>query len=71
LTLFPNRAWSFNAYGRYSLENSIVEEQSYFVEHKGRCVGWGVGFKKIDEDLQVWFRFWLTAFPKSNVALGR
>jgi LPS-assembly protein len=71
LTLFPNRRWSLNAYGRYSFENSIVEEQSYFVEHKGRCVGWGVGFKKIDEDLQVWFRVWLTAFPKSNVALGR
>lgn len=71
LTLFPNNRWSFNAYGRYSFEESLLEEQSYFVEHKGRCVGWGVGFKEIDEDWQAWFRVWLTAFPKSNVALGR
>lgn len=71
LTLFPNRIWSLNAYGRYSFETDQVEEQSYFVEHKGRCVGWGVGFKEIDDDFQVWFRFWLTAFPKSGVALGR
>jgi lipopolysaccharide assembly outer membrane protein LptD (OstA) len=71
LTLFPNRIWSLNAYGRYSLETRQVEEQSYFVEHKGRCVGWGVGFKEIDDDFQVWLRFWLIAFPKSGVALGR
>jgi lipopolysaccharide assembly outer membrane protein LptD (OstA) len=71
LTLFPNRNWSLNAYGRYSFETSLLEEQSYFVEHKGRCVGWGVGFREIDEDIQFWFRVWLTAFPKSSVALGR
>ena len=71
LTLFPNRMWSFNAYGRYSFEESLLEEQSYFIQHTGRCLGWGVGFKEIDDDLQVWFRLWLTAFPKSNVALGR
>ena len=71
LTLFPNRTWSLNAYGRYSLETDQVEEQSYFVEHKGRCVGWGVGFKEVDDDFQVWFRVWLIAFPKSSAALGR
>ena len=71
LTLFPNWAWSMSAYGRYSLESSVIEEHAYFVEHKGRCVGWGVGCRQIDADLQFWFRVWLTAFPKSNVALGR
>ena len=71
LTLFPNRKWAFNVYERYSFESSLLEEQSYFVQHTGRCVGWGVGVKEIDEDIQFWFRFWLTAFPKSNVALGR
>ena len=71
LTLFPNRRWSFSAYERYSFESSLLEEQSYFIQHTGRCVGWGIGVKEIDEDIQVWLRVWLTAFPKSNVALGR
>lgn len=71
LTLFPSRTWSLNVYNRYSFETELIEEQSYFVQHNGRCVGWGIGYKKIDTDFQIWFRFWLTALPKSNVALGR
>jgi hypothetical protein len=33
-------------------------------------VGYGLGFKQVDDDEQVWFRFWLLAFPDSNVDLG-
>jgi LPS-assembly protein len=70
LTLFPNRRWSFTTYGRYSFENSELEEHSYFVQHKGRCVGTGLGVRQVNEDFQVWLQLWLIAFPKSSLELG-
>lgn len=71
LKLFPNLRWSFEAYGRYAIDRSELEEQSYFVTHKTSCIGWGLGFKEIDSDLQVWAQFWLLALPKSSVNIGR
>ena len=70
LALFPNRRWSFTTYGRYSFEGSELEEHSYFVQRKGRCVGTGLGVRQINEDFQVWLQLWLIAFPKSSLELG-
>jgi len=70
LVLFPNRNWSFTIYERYSFELSELEEQSYFVQHKTRCMGYGAGFRKVGEDLQFWFQIWLLAFPNTSLELG-
>ena len=71
LRLFPNLRWSLDTYGRYAIDRSEFEEKSCFVTHKTSCVGWGLGFKQIDSDVQVWLQFWLLAFPKSSVNIGR
>lgn len=70
LALFPNRKWSFTTYGRYSFENAELEEHSYFVQHRGRCIGTGFGVRQINEDFQVWLQLWLIAFPKTSLELG-
>lgn len=70
LALFPTARWSFNAYGRYSIERSQLDEQAYFVQHKNDCIGWGLGYKQVDEDEQYWFQLWLVAFPSSSIDLG-
>ena len=71
LMLFPNRKWSFKAYGRYEFENDDLQEHSYFVQRRFECVGLGVGFKQIENDSQVWFKFWLLALPDSIIELGK
>lgn len=70
LALFPTARWSFNAYARYSTERNELEEQAYFVQHKNDCLGWGLGYKEVDEDQQYWFQLWLVAFPQSSIDIG-
>ncbi|MFH0954345.1 MAG: LPS assembly protein LptD [Verrucomicrobiota bacterium] len=75
LSLWPNNAWSFNTYGRYSFESGEMEENSLFIEHKTRCLGVGLGYKQVykaegQDDVQFWLQVWLLAFPKSSVELG-
>lgn len=70
LNLFPYDRWSFRVYTRFDIELSELEEQGYFVEHKTSCLGIGTGYKKVDEDDQIWFQVWLTAFPKSYIKMG-
>ena len=33
-------------------EEEKLQEQSYFIQYKSSCLGYGVGYKQIDEDLQ-------------------
>jgi len=70
LTLFPNAKWSFKAYERYSFEESTLQENSYFIQYKSSCLGYGLGYKQIDDDMQVWFQIWVLAFPKSAIKIG-
>lgn len=70
VNLFPYDRWSFRVYTRFNLDLSELEEQGYFVEHKTSCLGVGAGYKKVDEDDQIWFQVWLTAFPKSYIKMG-
>ena len=72
LNLFPYDRWSFRVYARYNIDLSELEEQSYFVQHKMSCLGLGVGYKRVelDDDDQIWFQVWLTAFPQSYIKMG-
>ncbi|HOW98801.1 MAG TPA: LPS assembly protein LptD [Kiritimatiellia bacterium] len=72
LHLFPYDPWSFRVYTRYNIDISELEEQGYFVEHKTSCLGIGTGYKRVeeDDDDQIWFQVWLTAFPKSYIKMG-
>jgi len=69
-TLFPNARWSLTTYHRYGFEEGELEEQSYFVQHRSSCMGYGLGFRQVDEDLQFWFQIWLLAFPNTTIELG-
>lgn len=74
--LFPNARWSFQAYGRWDTEADGLQEHSYYVQRRSSCLGYGLGFRQIvgdedeKDDNQVWFQFWLLAFPETSIKLG-
>ena len=74
--LFPNRRWSFQAYGRWDTEADGLQEHSYYVQRRSSCLGYGLGFRQVKgdegekDDNQFWFQFWLLAFPDSSIKLG-
>lgn len=70
IDLFPQDRWSFEADFRMDFEDDELEEQSYFVKHKGPCLIWGLGVRQVDEDEQVWLQVGLTAFPDGLIDAG-
>ncbi len=77
LTLLPEQKWSFRVYGRMDIEESFVEEHSYYVIHRTRCLGIGLGVRirpeeaaDGDDNYTVWFRIWPLAFPGFSSSLG-
>lgn len=69
-TLFPNQPWSFRVYARYDIENSNLEEHSYYIVRRTKCLGLGLGLRirpdeaaSGDDDYSVWVRVWPLAFP--------
>lgn len=70
IELFPQDRWSFEADFRMDYEEDELEEQAYFIKHKGPCMIWGLGFREVDEDQQVWLQVGLTAFPESLIDAG-
>ena len=74
--LFPNARWSFKAYARWDTEDDGLQEHSYFVQRKSRCIGYGLGFRHTlasdeeEDDYRVWLQLWLLALPDSSVQLG-
>lgn len=68
--LFPRDRWSFEVGARMDFEDDDLEEHYYFVRHTGRCVGWGLGYRQVDDDKQVWLQLWLTAFPNAMIDVG-
>lgn len=77
LALFPEQRWSGRVYARMDLEESSVEEHSYYIVHKTRCLGIGLGVRirpeqgeNGDDDYTVWFRIWPLAFPGFSSSLG-
>ena len=77
LTLFPEAPWSGRVYVRTDIEESKVEEHSYYVIHRTRCLGIGLGLrvrpeqaKDGDDNYTVWFRIWPLALPQFASSLG-
>jgi len=70
IKMFPQDRWSFEADFRMDYEQDELEEQAYFIKHKGPCMIWGLGFREVDEDQQVWLQVGLTAFPESLIDAG-
>lgn len=78
LVVFPEARWSARLYARMDLEESNVEEHSYYVIHRTRCLGLGLGVRirpeqgtDGDDDYSVWFRIWPLAIPSFASSLGR
>ena len=45
LVVFPEQAWSARIYARTDLETSTLEEHSYYLIHRTRCLGLGLGVR--------------------------
>ena len=77
LTLFPEQRWSARVYARMDLEESNVEEHSYYLVHRTSCLGIGLGLRirpeqgsEGDDDYTVWFRIWPLALPQFASSIG-
>ncbi|HAL92313.1 MAG TPA: hypothetical protein DCM68_04725, partial [Verrucomicrobia bacterium] len=77
LTLFPEQRWSGRLYARMDIEESSVEEHSYYLIHKTQCLGIGLGVRIRPEaatdggdDYTIWFRIWPLALPGFSSSLG-
>lgn len=78
-TIYPNRKWAFNLFGRYEFEESRLEEQGGYVQRTLDCLGIRLGASVLpgyaradgtarEDEYRVLLEVWLTAFP--NVGLG-
>jgi LPS-assembly protein len=67
LDLFPEQRWSLGSYWRYDLEESHMEEQAYYIEHRMSCLGMSVGYSGRGDDWDIWLELWLLAFPDSRM----
>ena len=74
-TFYPNKAWAFNAFGRYEFEGSRLEEQGGYVQRTLDCLGIRVGgsilpgYSRSDgtereDEYRIMLEMWLTAFPE-------
>lgn len=77
LVVFPEARWSARVYARMDIEGSNLEEHSYYVIHRTRCLGIGLGVRirpeqasNGDDDYTIWFRIWPLAFPQFSSSLG-
>lgn len=77
LTLFPELRWSARLYARMDLEESALEEHSYYVIHRTRCLGLGLGLRiRPDQaadgknNYTIWLRIWPLALPQFASSLG-
>ena len=77
LVLFPEQRWSGRVYARMDLDQSQVEEHSYFIIHRTRCLGIGLGVRirpeeaaNGDDDYTFWIRVWPLALPQFSSSLG-
>ena len=73
--------WAVNAYARYEIQNSRLEEQSYRVERTLDCLVWRLGVMNVPaytrpdgterkDEFRVMAEFMVTAFPKFRMGFG-
>jgi len=69
--IFPNDKWSYEFYLQYDSQNGKWYDRQFVVNHKFDCVSMGLGMDiDSDDELTLWFMFWLNAFPKSSMNLA-
>ena len=66
--LFPEEPWFGGGYWRYQIYGAVMEEQTYYIGHRGDCLGFKIGYTGRGDDWDVWFQIWLIAFPDSAVS---
>lgn len=71
VSLFPEQRWEARVYARVDLEENEIEEHSYYLIHRTKCLGIGLGLRirpdhtdDGEDDYSVWFRIWPLAFPQ-------
>jgi hypothetical protein len=81
LTLFPDRAWSLAASGRYEFKESRLEEQNVHLRRNFDCmvlrIGGGIipGYRLADgsragDEWHATVELWLTAFPETAMRMA-
>ena len=77
LNILPEQRWSGRIYARMDIDESQLEEHSYFVIHRTRCLGIGLGLRVRpdhtaggSDNYTVWLRIWPLAFPEFSSSLG-
>jgi len=72
LHLLPEARWSARVYARMDIEESHLDEHSYFVIRRFDCLGMGVGVRirpdedgEGEDDYSVWLRIWPLVFGNS------
>jgi LPS-assembly protein len=78
----PKGRTGIAGYTRYDFEGEGFEEQHIMFTIRTECIGYGIGGKwllgdtfadgsKDEDDYEVWFQLWLTAFPRGVLGTGR
>lgn len=65
--------WGVGLYARYDMDESVMEESRYSIQHDMDCIGWEAGVRSTrgrggeEDDNELWFRLWLLAFPQTDI----
>lgn len=77
LMLYPEQRWSARIYARMDLDESELEEHSYYLVHRTQCLGIGIGVRirpevgnTDEDDYSIWLRIWPLAFPQFMNSIG-
>ena len=77
LMILPEQRWSGRLYARVDLEEDHLDEHGYYLVHRTRCLGIGLGVRirpdygaDEEDDYTVWFRIWPLAFPEMMGTIG-
>ena len=77
LTFLPEQRWSGRVYARVDLDKDHLDEHGYYIVHRTRCLGIGLGVRirpdygeDEEDDYTVWFRIWPLAFPEMMGTIG-
>ena len=78
LTVYPSSRWALSLFGRYEFEESRIEEEGGYIEHRVDCIGMRLGGSVLpaytrddgseeEADYRIILSVWLTAFPDLGV----
>jgi LPS-assembly protein len=77
LMILPEQRWSGRVYARVDLMDDHLDEHAYYLVHRTRCLGIGLGVRirpdygaEKEDDYTVWFRIWPLAFPEMMGDIG-